>query len=295
MGIQDYLKKFFLTENDLQLIENAGQQISPYMPRVLDQFYDWMQQRGWFKDFFHSQAAMERVKQMQVKHWEIFWKGAITQEYLASRERIGTTHARINLPLDVYFEGVLIFNQLWEQLMIEINIYTPNLYSIYRRLTDLDVSIIVKTYSDAYNKMLSDTIEMQNQSLQQMSTPIAQLWERILFLPLVGTLDSKRAQTVMNTMLEKITSTESRVFVLDISGITVMDTAVANHLIKMTKATRLMGCSCVISGVSSHVAQTIIDLGIHTDEVNTTNTLKDALVSAFKTIGSKKIIKQMKE
>jgi rsbT co-antagonist protein RsbR len=104
-------------------------------------------------------------------------------------------------------------------------------------------------------------------------------------LPVVGIIDSKRAQDIMNAMLHKIMETQSKAFILDISGVAVVDTAVANHLIKITKASRLMGCLCTISGVSPAVSQTIVELGIHTEEINTTGNMKDALSQAFKLTG----------
>jgi rsbT co-antagonist protein RsbR len=89
----------------------------------------------------------------------------------------------------------------------------------------------------------------------------------------------------MNATLDKIGETQARIFILDISGVGVVDTAVANHLIKITRATRLMGCECTISGVSPSIAQTIVDLGIDVGKVKTTATMKDALSIAFHRVG----------
>jgi len=115
----------------------------------------------------------------------------------------------------------------------------------------------------------------------EMSTPVTQIWEGVLFLPIVGIVDSKRAQEIMNAALTMISQTQSRTFIMDISGVAVVDTAVANYLIKVTKATRLMGCECTISGLSPAIAQTIVELGIDVGKVTTTATMQDALVNAF--------------
>jgi rsbT co-antagonist protein RsbR len=119
-----------------------------------------------------------------------------------------------------------------------------------------------------------------------MSTPVTAIWRDILMLPLVGIIDSGRAQDIMNAMLTAIAETQARVIIMDISGVAVVDTAVANHLIKITKATKLMGCDCTISGVSPAIAQTMVELGIEVGDVQTTATLKDALVDAFRTTGA---------
>jgi rsbT co-antagonist protein RsbR len=121
----------------------------------------------------------------------------------------------------------------------------------------------------------------------EMSTPVTEIWSGILLLPLVGIIDSKRAQDIMNAALSKIAETHARIFILDISGVGVVDTAVANHLVKITKATRLMGCESTVSGVSPAIAQTIVELGIDVGTMMTTATMRDALADAFGTLGLK--------
>ena len=149
------------------------------------------------------------------------------------------------------------------------------------KLLHLDTAAVVETY----NEMVEETLTAQSKSLMEMSTPVTHIWDGILLLPIVGIIDSKRARDVMNATLEKIAESQARIFILDISGVGVVDTAVANHLIKISRATRLMGCECVISGVSPSIAQTIVDLGIDVGDVKTTSTMKDALATAFKQLG----------
>ena len=119
----------------------------------------------------------------------------------------------------------------------------------------------------------------------ELSVPINNLWDRMLMLSIVGILDSKRTQVVMEDMLNRIHDVEAKVIVLDIQGVAVVDSAVANHLMKITKATRLMGCSCIISGISPAVSQTIVNLGIELENTLTTSTLKEALEFAFDKLG----------
>ena len=121
----------------------------------------------------------------------------------------------------------------------------------------------------------------QSRTIQEISTPAIKLWDRIVVLPVVGVVDSMRAQQMMDAMLAKITETSSKVIILDIQGVMAVDTAVANHLIKITKATKLMGCRCIISGITSAVAQTLVHLGVELGDVSTNSTLQDALADAF--------------
>lgn len=126
-----------------------------------------------------------------------------------------------------------------------------------------------------------ERLREQNQTIRLMSTPTIKLWEGILVLPVVGVIDSMRAQNMMETMLNRIAETYSKVIILDIQGVAAVDTAVANHLIKITKATKLLGCECILSGISPAVAQTIINLGINMNAIKTRSTLSDALMEAL--------------
>ncbi len=132
--------------------------------------------------------------------------------------------------------------------------------------------------------MYEEKLKEQSSTIREMSTPTIKLWKDILVLPIVGVIDSIRAQYMMDSILDRILETSSKVVILDIHGVVAVDTAVANHLIKITKATRLMGCECLLSGVSPAVAQTIIQLGIDMSSIKSNSTLSDSLAEAFKLI-----------
>jgi methyl-accepting chemotaxis protein len=129
-------------------------------------------------------------------------------------------------------------------------------------------------------KFASDiTLEVQRRSLAmlEMSTPVTKIWDGVLFAPIVGIVDSKRSLDIMNKALHSIADTRASTLLLDISGVAVVDTAVANHLIKIAKAAVLMGCKTVISGISPSIAQTIAELGIDLGAIQTTSTIETAL------------------
>ncbi|HPF87342.1 MAG TPA: PAS domain-containing protein [Candidatus Limiplasma sp.] len=129
----------------------------------------------------------------------------------------------------------------------------------------------------------------QSKTIQKLSTPTIKLWEGILVMPIIGVIDSIRAQNMMETMLEKIAETFARVIILDIFGVAAVDTAVAQHLIKIAKATKLMGCECILSGISPPVAQTIVQLGIDMESIHTKSTLADAFAQALRMVNLKVI------
>jgi rsbT co-antagonist protein RsbR len=140
---------------------------------------------------------------------------------------------------------------------------------------------------DAFQKTREEVILRQQKELLELSTPVVRLWENILALPLIGTLDSARTQVVMQNLLEAIVQTRSDYAIIDITGVPVVDTLVAQHLLKTVAAARLMGADCLISGIRPQIAQTIIHLGVDLSEVTTKATLADALDVALRRSGHK--------
>ena len=140
--------------------------------------------------------------------------------------------------------------------------------------------------TEMFQKSRESVIERQQTELLELSTPVVELWDDIVALPLVGTLDSNRTQIVMETLLQKIVQTGASIAIIDITGVPTVDTLVAQHLLKTVAATRLMGADCIISGIRPQIAQTIVHLGVNLGEVTTKATLADAFLVALKRTGS---------
>jgi rsbT co-antagonist protein RsbR len=145
--------------------------------------------------------------------------------------------------------------------------------------------------TEAFQKTREDVILRQQKELLELSTPVVRLWDNILALPLIGTLDSARTQVVMQNLLEAIVETRSDYAIIDITGVPVVDTLVAQHLLKTVAAARLMGADCLISGIRPQIAQTIIHLGVDLSEVTTKATLADAFELALRR-GGLKVVRQ---
>jgi len=149
--------------------------------------------------------------------------------------------------------------------------------------------------TEAFLKTREETIRRQQEEMLELSTPVVKLWEGILALPLIGTLDSARTQVVMESLLDAIVKTNSKVAIIDITGVPTVDTVVAQHLLKTVTAARLMGADCIISGVRPQIAQTIVHLGINLLDITTKATLSDAFTLAIQRSGFKFIRPQKKE
>ncbi len=137
----------------------------------------------------------------------------------------------------------------------------------------------------AFQKTREDVIQRQQEEMLELSTPVVKLWDGVLALPMIGTLDSQRTQVVMESLLQRIVDTGSEIAIIDITGVPTVDTLVAQHLLKTVTAIRLMGADAIISGVRPQIAQTIVHLGLDLQGIVTKANLADALALALKRTG----------
>ena len=156
---------------------------------------------------------------------------------------------------------------------------------VWKATTLLDALGLYTT--EVYQKTREQLIAEQQREMLELSTPVVQLWEGVLGLPLIGTLDSARTQVVMENLLQRIVDTGARIAVIDITGVPTVDTLVAQHLLKTVAAARLMGADCIISGIRPQIAQTIVHLGVDLSAVTTKASLADAFAIALKRTGAR--------
>jgi methyl-accepting chemotaxis protein len=144
---------------------------------------------------------------------------------------------------------------------------------------------ILKIASDVTDqKRQAEITAKQAALIMDMSTPVMRLWDNILLLPIIGLVDSKRVQSIMETALQNILNFQAKVLILDVQGVPAMDSSVANHIIKVTRATKLMGCTCIVTGISPEISQALVNLGIDLGDIMTQSSLKAGVNSALKSI-----------
>jgi rsbT co-antagonist protein RsbR len=231
----------------------------------------------------HSQDTVERVKKLQKIYWADFFSGVVDQRYIDYRIHIGEIHAQRDMPNLIYFAAMSRFQLLFMEELLNCGLGKDQVKSAIRAFNKL---MMLDTYvtSDQIAQFAKRRVVESGKVMLAMSTPVTSIWDGVLLLPLVGIVDSQRTQDIMEKTLSRIAESRARVFVMDISGVVTVDTAVANNFIRITQATRLMGCDCIISGISPSVARTLVELGANVGEVRTTATLRDALQLALTTI-----------
>ena len=175
-----------------------------------------------------------------------------------------------------------LFSKLREQYAGDPATLAEETWAISALLDKLGLQI-----TEIFQKSREEVISRQQQEMLELSTPVVSLWDGIVALPLIGTLDSARTQVVMETLLQRIVEKEAAIAIIDITGVPTVDTLVAQHLLKAVAAARLMGADCIISGIRPQIAQTIVHLGVTLGEVTTKATLADAFGLALSRTGLK--------
>jgi len=282
----EFRQLFNVTDADLEQVRAYGKRVTPLIDVFIERLYDFM--RGalgeHFTLHFPDARTLGRAQGALRGAWLEFWEARWDAQYTASREHVGDVHAQLQIDPRHYLSAMTHAFTLWTGELAPEGLSDAErraAVASVQRVIAMEAALVV----DTYNRRTQEIINQQSRALIDMSTPIAALSDGVLMLPIVGILDSRRAQDIMRRMLEQVGEKQAVAFILDISGVAVVDTAVANHLIRMTKAARLMGCEAIVSGVSAQVAETVVELGIDVGEMKTTGNLKDALRVAFRLAG----------
>lgn len=224
-------------------------------------------------------AFVQAVQQSHSPKSEAFTETrAVLGEVSRSRARQGFPPAQVA----AFIVSVKrpIFDILRRELTKEPQAFEELVWTMTEILDDLALYTI-----EVYQKGREEVIARQQQEMLELSTPVVKLWDGVLALPLIGTLDSARTQIVMESLLEKIVSSGSEIAIIDITGVPTVDTLVAQHLMKTVAAARLMGADCIISGIRPQIAQTIVHLGVDLKDITTKATLASAFLAALSRTG----------
>lgn len=188
---------------------------------------------------------------------------------------------RLGWPLHFVIEGLQTFSKiLWEGMLRQGTVHEGNqmevIYAFDRWLSPLQNEVV-----DNYSRTWERTVSLQKIALQELSAPLIPVFDGITVMPLVGTIDTERAKQIMENLLTGVVKHRSEVVLIDITGVPVVDTMVAHHIIQAAEAVRLVGAKCMLCGIRPEIAQTIVNLGINLNQFTTKNTLKKGIEAAL--------------
>jgi rsbT co-antagonist protein RsbR len=275
---------FELTDQDLARLVALRPLAEKYTDGVVEDFYKLLLGHADTRRFFTDDATLRRVKKAQREYFLGLFAGRCDLAYVQDRLRVGAVHEKIGMEPRWYLGA---YRRYLELLFERITRDHPDAkearegYESLQRLVFFDMSLAIDTYIAAN----LETIGRHQAAIRELSTPVIKVFDRVLLLPLIGAVDSLRAYQVMESVLTRVVDEQAKVIILDIAGVPVVDTKVADNLVKTTGAVRLLGAQTILTGISAQVARTIVQLGVDISTMHTLSSLAEGIELALSLVG----------
>lgn len=256
--------------------------------KIVDSLYDHFQKFPETSKFL-TPELIPKLKKTQKRYFLELLEGNYDKKYVLDRFKVGLRHAQVQLPLAWYLGAYAKYIE-----EVQKNVFAPWVESSRENVQEsLEclISLLKIIFFDiilaieAYQFEVQQILEEKEEIIEELATPVIRVWEKVLVLPLVGSLDSQRAMKATETLLERIVQEGARITIIDITGIPFVDSAVADHLIKTVNAAKLLGCEVILCGIGPKIAQTLVHLGVEMGQICTKANLSDALEHALDLLG----------
>jgi rsbT co-antagonist protein RsbR len=257
---------------------------------VIEEFYQHILAFGETKAFFRDPKVLERVKQQQKEYFLRLTEGDYGADYVANRLRVGMAHEHIGLAPRWYLGMYSFYLRVVARRLLEAFGKDPlkafSAFLTLMKLVFLDIGLAVDTYIHARET----TNRKQQEAIRELSTPVLQIRDRMLLLPIIGVIDTPRARLITDRLLRAVRASRAKVVVMDVTGVASIDTKVANHLIQTVAAAKLIGASVIVTGLSSGVAQALVALGLDLGKFNTAGDLQGGIEEAERLLGYRVLV-----
>jgi rsbT co-antagonist protein RsbR len=284
--LQSRREFFEITADDLTRLASLKSFAEKKTDEIVEDLYKLILGHREARKQFTEHATLVRVKRAQRDYFLGLFSGRCDLAYAEDRLRIGIAHERVGVPPKWYLGAYAHYlRSIFDRLAIEIPdpAEARAAYHSVEKLVAFDTALAMDTYIVAQ----LDALARQQAAIRELSTPVIRLYHRVLLLPLIGTIDTYRADQLMEAVLLKVVDEQASVIIIDIAGVPIVDTKVADHLLKTTEAVRLLGAQTILSGISPMIAKTIVNLGMNISAMHTKSRLADALELAFEIVGKR--------
>jgi rsbT co-antagonist protein RsbR len=270
---------------DIRELAGIDELAQKYADPIIEAFYKHLLSFEEARAFFPNSEVLERVKRAQKTFFRRLTQGEYDQAYIEDRLKVGAVHERIGLPVKLYLGMYTFYLRDVASHLFEAYRDAPEralkAYLSLMKVVFLDIGLAIDTY--IYRR--EQLIRQQQEAMRELPTPVLQVRERLLILPIVGLLESHRARQLTEQLLNSIGATRAKVAILDITGVPIVDSKVANHLLQTVSAARLMGATVILTGLSPSIAQALVALGVDLSPVKTTVDLQSGLEEAERLLG----------
>ena len=275
---------FRLTDDDLARLASLRPLAEKITDGIVEQFYALLLAHPDTTKFFPDESTIRRVKRTQRDYFIGLFSGKCDLAYVEDRLRVGAAHERIGLSpkwyLGAYRQYLQLIHEAFDAAISDTKEARAAFLTV-QRIVFFDVALSIDTYIAANLEALG----RHQAAIRELSTPVIRVYERVLLLPLVGAVDSHRAQQIMESVLVNVVEAQARCIIIDIAGVPVVDTRVADNLLKTTAAVRLLGAETVLTGITAQVARTMVQLGVDVSSMHTVSRLSDGIELALGMVG----------
>ena len=283
--IQRRLKLVDLRDEDVSRILSIREPVIKKVDEFTAAFFSHLSRLGEVPVLFSTPNLLEEAKRLKREHLLAAVNGTYDRNYIEQRLKLGKLYSSVGLDVQAFLGA---FHHLMRTIGAEIMkapgrspIESFEAFLSLKKVGFLDIGVIVDVLIDEREI----TINQQQEAIRELSTPVLQVRDRLLIMPIIGVLDSRRAKQLTDGLLQGIRSNRAKVVVIDITGVAAVDSKVANHLIQTVAAARLMGTAVIVTGLSAEVAQALVALGVDLSKVNTVGDLQGGLEEAERLLG----------
>lgn len=268
-----------ITDKDVQNLTGMREFSQKHVSEIVEEFYKHLLSFPDTRAFFNDPKVLERVKRLQTEYFLQLTAGNYGDDYIKGRLRIGRVHQNIGLKLDVYLGAYRRYLESFFSRLFTNHDQHKVLDSLISmmKVVFFDISLAMDSYLR--------TIRLQTEAIKELATPVLQLRDGLLISPIIGMIDTQRARQLTESILWAIRERRAKVVVIDITGVPLVDSKVANHLVQTVEAARLMGAMVIITGISPEIAQTLVVLGINLATVRTVGDLQGGIEEAERLLG----------
>lgn len=270
-------------ETDIKVLTDIREFATSNVTDMVEEFYKHLLSFPETRGYFQDPKVLNHVKKAQTAYFLQHTEGRYGDEYIQSRLKIGKVHQNIGLKFDIYLGG---YRRYLESFLVKLFDHFKkdpqkalNAFLSILKLVFLDISLAIDSYLR--------TIRLQTEAIKELATPVLQVRDGLLISPIIGMIDTQRARQLTESILWAIRERRAKVVVIDITGVPVVDSKVANHLVQTVEAARLMGATAIVTGISPEIAQTLVVLGVNLAAVRTVADLQGGIEEAELYLGYK--------
>jgi rsbT co-antagonist protein RsbR len=274
-----------LKADDLKRVALLKETVTRNADSFVDGFFDFLRDFPEAKGLFESPKILTEARRLKKDHLVNLTQGEYGRPYVEERIKLGQLYSRAGLDTNLFLGALhYLMRNIGDHVMLKLPGEPHETFRHFmslKKVVFFDISIIV----DVLIHEREHIIRRQQQAIRELSTPVLQIRDRLLMLPIVGMIDTYRAKLLTENLLLAIRSNRAKVVVIDITGVSAVDSKVANHLVQTVAASKLMGARVIVTGLSAEIAQTLVTLGIDLGRLNTVGDLQGGIEEAERWLG----------